>query len=385
MNPLRQEAMIRHCIQNIRLLNGLGRDIPSTDVFIEDGLIADIRVPSGSVPSDCITIPGNRSTLIPGLIDGHVHLLFDTGSEAPMAMMGKPREQLISEALSRARRILKSGVTSIRELSGTPKAMFSLRDALAKEKCIPRIYDCFTTLTAEGGFGSVVAVCITKQNAASVIGSYAERADFLKILGDRYDPDSPDGFAPHFDNATFAEICRVAHDLGKPVTAHAKCSASIRQCLSNQVHSIEHAVRAEDDDLREMAQQGTFLDATFLGLKCRAANQSGFDEYDRVKAYYPRACQFGVNLTMGSDGGTFFTPHAEAVMELELMVQNGMSPSDAIRAATSVSARRLGDESIGAVEVGRKADLLLIEDDPLKDIAAIRHSLCWVMKEGRIC
>ena len=322
---------------------------------------------------------------MPGLIDGHVHLLFDSSPEAPMAMTGKSREQLVEEALSRARRTLKSGVTCIRELSGTPKAMFSLRDALAGEACTPRIFDCFTTLTAEGGFGSVVAMGIMKQNAASVIGSFAEKADFLKLLGDRYDPESSDGFAPHFDDATFAEICRVAREMGKPVTAHAKCSASIRQCLKNGIHSIEHAVRAEDDDLKAMADQGMFLDATLLGLQCRAENQPGFDEFDRVKTYYPRACQLGVRLTTGSDAGAFFTPHGRLVTEMELMVQAGMSPMDAIKAATSVSARRLGDKSIGIVEIGRKADLLLVGKDPLEDISAIRHSMRWIMKDGQIC
>ncbi len=377
--------MTRYCIQDTRLLDGFGGDIPSADIFVQDGFIADIRVPSGPVPSDWQMIPAERCTLMPGLIDGHVHLLFDSSPEAPLAMTGKPREQLVSEALSRARRTLKSGVTSIRELSGTPKAMFSLRDALAGEQSIPRIFDCFTTLTAEGGFGSVVAMGITRENAASVIGSYAEKADFLKILGDRYDPQTEDGFSPHFDDDTFAEICRVARNMGKPITAHAKCSASIRQCLQNQVHSIEHGVRAEDQDLRAMADQGIYLDATFLGLKCRAENQPGFDEFDRVKAYYPRALQLAVPLTTGSDGGAFFTPHGGLVTELELMVEAGMTPLDAIKAATSSSAERLGDKSIGAIEIGRKADLLLIGNDPLKDISAIRKSLLWVMKEGQVC
>ena len=376
--------MIRHCIHDIRLLNGIGGDIPSADVFIHDGYIADIRVPSGPAPFDWEIIPGNKCTLMPGLIDGHVHLLFDSSSRAPLAMMGKTREQLISEALPRARMTLKCGVTCIRELSGTPKAMFSLREALAGEKGIPRIFDCFTTLTAEGGFGAVVAVTVAKENAASVIRSFAEKADFFKLLGDRYDPGTADGFAPQFDDATFAEICRVARDLGKPLTAHAKCRAAIRQCLANRVHSIEHAVRAEGDDLEAMAAQGIFLDATFLGLKCRADNQPDFDEFDRVKAFYPRACELGIPLTMGSDAGAFFTPHAGAVKELEFMVEAGLPPIDAIKAATSVGALRLGDESIGAVEVGRKADLLLVEEDPLKDISAIRRSLRWVMRDGQI-
>jgi imidazolonepropionase-like amidohydrolase len=87
---------------------------------------------------------------------------------------------------------------------------------------------------------------------------------------------------------------------------------------------------------------------------------------------------------LGSDAGAVFTPHAQAVKELEYMVSAGLPPMKAIEAATSVNARRVGDKSIGAVEVGRKADLLLIEEDPLKDISAIRRSLRWVMKDGEI-
>jgi len=376
--------MTQSCIHDIRLLDGLGGDYPSADVFIEYGLIADIRVPSEPVHPNWLVIPGNRSTLMPGLIDGHVHLFFDSGPKAPMAMMGKTREQLIAEALPRARMTLKSGVTSIRELAGTPKAMFSVREALAGEKDVPRIFDCFTTLTSEGGFGDFVAVTITKDNLASVLKTCAEKADFFKILGDRDDPRSPDGFAQHFDDATFAEICRTARSYGKRITAHAKGRKTIQQCIANGIHSIEHAVRAEDEDLAAMAERGIFFDATFLGLRCRADNQANFDEFDRVKAFYPRASRLGVPLALGSDAGAIFTPHAHAVKEMEFMVQAGLTPMDAIIAATSVGARRLGDDSLGAVAVGRKADLLLIEADPLKDVSSIRSSLRWVMKDGRI-
>jgi len=376
--------MIKRCIHDIRLLDGCGGDFPSADVFIKDEFITDIRIPSGPAPVDWPIIPGRGCTLMPGLIDGHVHLLFDSSPRAPMAMMRKTREQLISEALPRAPATLKSGTTSIRELAGTPKAMFSLKEGLAGEKDIPRIYDCFTVLTAEGGYGAEAAVTVTQKTAASIIGRLAEKADFFKILGDRDDDSSPDGFAPHFDDDTFAEICRAARDQGRPITVHAKCRTTIRQCLLNGVHSIEHAVRAEDDDLKAMAAQGAFLDATFLGLKCRADNQPNFDEFARVKAFYPRASEFGVLLTMGSDSGTVFTPHAGGVEELKFMVQAGLPPKDAIRAATSVGAQRLGDQSIGAVAVGRKADLLLIEEDPLSDISAIDRNLRWVMKDGRI-
>jgi len=377
--------MNRQCIQDVRLLDGLGGDFARTDVFIDGDTIVDIRIPSGQIPSDWTIIPGHGCTLMPGLVDGHVHLLFDSSPRAPMAMLGKKRDQLVLEALERARVIIKSGVTCVRELAGTPHSMFSLRDALAGETGIPRIYDCYTTLTAEGGFGSEVAVPVSKENAESVMASFSEKADFFKLLGDRYDPHTDDGFAAHFDDATFAEICRVARNLGKPVTVHAKCRASIRQCVANQVHSMEHAVRAEDKDLQRMSEQGIFLDATFLGLKCRADNEPNFDEFDRVKAYYPRAYQFGVPLTMGSDAGAVYTPHGGAVAELEFMVQAGLPPMEAIKAATSVSALRLGNKIIGAVEIGRKADLLLIGENPLQDISAIGRSLLWVMRDGQIC
>jgi imidazolonepropionase-like amidohydrolase len=376
--------MTKQCVQGVRVLDGIRGDIPSADVFIEGAIISDVRIPSGLVPSDWKAIPGQGCTIMPGLIDGHVHLLFDSSPRAPLAMVGKSQEQLASEALARARATLKSGVTSLRELAGTPKSMFSLKEALAGEEGIPRIFDCFTTLTAENGFGSEVAVEINRENAAAVMGSFAEKADFFKILGDRYDPNTSDGFAPHFDNATFAEICRVARDLGKPVTSHAKCQSVVKQCIANGVHSVEHAVRAADDELRAMAAQGIFLDATFLGLKCRADHQPGFDEFERVHAFCEKAFKFGVPLTMGSDAGAVFTPHAQAVRELEFMVQAGLPPMEAIRAATSVSARRLGEESLGAVKAGCKADLLLIGGDPLKDISAIGRSLRWVMRDGQI-
>lgn len=377
--------MKRYCIYDVHLLDGLGGDFPSADVFVEGELVRDVRIPSGPVPFNWEVIPGEKRTLTPGLIDGHVHLLFDSSPQAPLAMLNKSREALIEEALPRARMTLQSGVTTIRELAGTPKMqIFSLRDALATESDVPRIYDCIVTLTAVGGFGEVVAMPVNRGNAASVTRSYAEKADLIKVLGDRYDSDSPDGFALHFDDETFSEICRAATEVGKPLTVHAKSHSTIRQCLAHGVHSIEHGVRAEDEDLKEMARQGVYLDATFWGLKWRADNQPGFGEFDRVKAFYPRARDAGVHLPLGSDSGAVFTPHTGTIGELDYMVQAGLSPSHALISATSLGAQRIGDESIGAVVKGRKADLILLNGNPLVDITVLRNGLRWVMKGGQI-
>jgi imidazolonepropionase-like amidohydrolase len=374
----------KKCIYDVRLLDGLGGDIPSADVFIQESILTDVRSPSGPLPTDWEIIPGHRRTLMPGLIDGHVHLLFDSSSRAPLAMLGKNREQLIAEAIPRARQTLASGVTSIRELAGTASPIFSIKESLAGMDRLPRIFDCVTTLTAEGGFASNIVPTVTKENASRVINQYAEKADLIKVLGDQYDPNSPDGFAAHFDDDTFAEICRVAQHVGKPLTVHAKCLKSIQQAIEYGAHSIEHGVRAEEVELKGMAERGIFLDATFLGLKSRADNQPDFDEFDRVKAFYARALKLGVPLTLGSDAGAIFTPHAGVVQELQFMVEAGLLPHDAIKAATSVNARRLNDNTLGVVAVGRRADLLLIGEDPLKDISAIGNHLVWVMKDGEI-
>ena len=376
--------MKRHCIHDVRIIDGLGNDFASADVFISGDTIRDIRIPSGPQPADWQAIPGQKRTLMPGLIDGHVHLLFDASPQAPLAMLNRSRDQLIADALGRAGITLQAGVTSIRELSGTAKGMFSLRDVLKPETAAPRIYDCFTPLTSQGGFGREVCFELTRDNAAAIIRDVAEKADMIKVLGDRYDSTAPDGLAPQFDDATFELICRTCRDLGKPLDVHAKCRAVIKQCLRHGVNSIEHGVRAESDDLKEMAAQGVHLNATFWGLRCRSDHQPDFDEFMRVMSFYPRARDAGVRLTLGSDSGAVFTPHGGALSEIEYMVQAGLAPMQAITGATSLNAERIADPTIGAVAVGRKADLLMIAEDPLKSISALRKSLVWVMKDGEI-
>ncbi|HEX7344930.1 MAG TPA: amidohydrolase family protein, partial [bacterium] len=262
--------MKKQCIHDIRIIDGLGNEFASADVFISGDAVSDIRIPSGPEPPDWQIISGGKRTLMPGLIDGHVHLLFDAGPQAPLAMLNRSRDKLIAEALGRARVNFQAGVTSIRELSGTAKGMFSLRDALAGETAVPRIYDCFTPLTSKNGFGKEVCLELTRENAAAIIRDVAEKADIIKVLGDRYDSTCPDGFAPHFDDKTFDLICKTCRELGKPLDVHAKSRTVIQQCLRHGVHSIEHGVRAETADLKEMAAQGVYLNATFWGLRCRS-------------------------------------------------------------------------------------------------------------------
>lgn len=321
---------------------------------------------------------------MPGLIDGHVHLTFDSSPGAPLFAVGKSRQEVVDQALSWARQHLRAGVTAIRELAGTVKAEFSIRDALKDYSDVPRIYDCIGTMTSHDGFGLEVAVPLTKRNAASIIDKLAEKADHLKVLGDRYDNRSPDGFALHFDVETFAEICHAAHRAGLPVVVHAKARGAILQCIDNGVHCIEHGINLQDEDLRQIADAGAFLEATFWGLKNRANAQPGFTEFERIKSIYKRAHDDGVRLTLGSDSGTVYTPHAGAPHELAYMVEAGLSPLEAITAATSVGAQLVGNDLIGAVVPGRKADLLLLSEDPLLDINALANNLIWVMKDGGI-
>lgn len=372
------------CIHNVRLLDGLGRHYPGADVFLEGDRISDVRTPSGSAPVDREIIRGDGCTLMPGLIDGHVHLTFDSSPRAPLFAVGKSREEVVEQALNWARQHIRAGVTTIRELAGTVKAEFSIRDALSDYDDVPRIYDCIGTMTSPDGFGLQVAVPLTERNAAFMIDKLAGKADHLKILGDRYDDESPDGFALHFDNETFSEICRAAWDAKVPVVVHAKARGVILQCIANGVHCIEHGIDLRDDDLQQLVDSGIFLEATFWGLKHRADAQPGFDEFERIKSIYKRAHDDGVRLTLGSDSGAVYTPHAGAPRELVYMVEAGLSPLDAVTAATSTGAQLVGNDLIGAVAPGKKADLLLLSEDPLRDINAVANNLIWVMKDGRI-
>ena len=215
----------------------------------------------------------------------------------------------------------------------------------------------------------------------------AAGADWIKVYADyRRRPGAPS--TPTFSQAELDALVDEATSAGLPVAAHAVTDEAIRRALNAGVKTIEHGSRVSTEVLTLMKEAGVALCPTLAASEAIARYsgwEAGEPEPDRVREsreMFGRALASGVTIAMGSDVGVF--PHGDNVRELELMVDFGMRPVEALRAATSIAAGVLGrGDDLGRVAVDYAADLIAVEDDPLQDVSALREPR-FVMQAGRV-
>jgi imidazolonepropionase-like amidohydrolase len=377
-------------LTGVRLVDGTGRaPLDRATIVIDGDTIA--AVGDAPPPEGATVLQLDGATVLPGLIDVHVHLS-SLGPSVPT--------HLRPFGLARAARaMLDGGITTIRDLGSYGRSLFDLRDAIDLGLVTgPRVMLC----------GQIVAA--TSPGAAAFPGMYREAdgpddmrravreqvrqgADVIKFMatGAITVPDEDIGPAQLTRDEVTA-IVDEAHRLGKPVAAHAEGSAGIRLAVEAGADTIEHGEMGYEvpDVLDAMAERGIVLVPTLMLFDAVADDDSLFPPWMRERARHLRdaarrtveaAQAAGVELAMGADAG----PHGENARELVAMVAAGISPETAIAAATSTAARVCGlADTHGAVEAGKAADLLVVDGDPLEDIGVLadRSRVRLVLKGG---
>jgi imidazolonepropionase-like amidohydrolase len=411
------------------LLAGQGRGVrptPSSDVFVlrparvfdgetvhegwavrVKGERIDAVGPAASIPSPAgdagktIDLPG--LTLLPGLVEGHSHVLLHPYNETTW------NDQVAHESLSlraaratnHLRNTLLAGFTTIRDLGteGAGYADVGLKEAI--EQGIipgPRMLVSTRAIVATGSYGpkgyasdwnvpqgaeEADGVESTTRIVRSQIGKGAE---WIKFYADyRWGP-LPGAHAT-FTPEVLAAGVQVAHTGGTPVSAHASSVDGMRNAILAGVDTIEHGDSGTAEIFKMMAEKHVVLcptlaagDATSQYAGWKKGEQAEPPGIARKRASFKAALDAGVTILSGSDVGVF--THGENARELELMVNYGMPAVDALKAATSVAGRVLHME-IGQVKQGMLADLIAIDGDPTKDISATRR-VKLVMKNGAV-
>lgn len=348
--------------------------------------------------------------VLPGLIDLHVHLGTESSPTSYLERFTTNPADIVLRAAVHARTTLRAGFTTVRNLGDAYNTTLSLRDAIRKGWVEgPRIYSSGRSIGTTGGHadptngwadviegdpGPKDGVINGPDDAAKAVRQrYKDGADLIKITatgGVLSLARSPD--APQFTDAELEAVVRTARDYGFTVAAHAHGAEGMKRAIRAGVTSIEHGSFMDDEAIRLMRAKGTWYVPTlsagiFVGEK---AKQPGFyPEVVRPKALkvgaqirdtYARALRGGVRIAMGTDAGV--GPHGENAKELVYMVEGGMKPADAIRAATSAAAQVLGaDADLGSIAAGRYADLVAVRRDPLQDVSALSEPV-FVMKGG---
>ncbi len=362
--------------------------------------------PAATAPAAAHTItlpPG--TTLMPGLIEGHSHLLLHPYNETSWndQVLREPLALRVARGVNHARATLMAGITTVRDLGseGAAYADVGLRDAIAQDIVPgPRMLVAGPAMVVTGsyapkGFAPEVMVPQGAEEAdgpEGVVrvarGQIARGVDFIKIYADyRW---GPNGEArPGFTLEEIQRIADAANSSGRPVVAHASTPEGMRRAIVGGVDTIEHGDQGTPDIWKLMVEKNVAYCPTIAAGDATAQYagwKKGVDpEPARITAKrqtFKAALAAGVKMCFGGDVGVY--AHGDNVRELELMVEWGMTPAAALVAATSGNASyfRQG-ERIGRVKAGLFADLIAVEGDPSADVKALRR-VKLVMKNGKI-
>ena len=361
-------------------------------------------------PGDTV-IDLKSATLMPGLMDMHVHLSSQQSGQAGYAerFYLNPAD-IALRATTYARKTLLAGFTTVRDCGAGHKMNLALRDAVAKGWIDgPRIIAAGSVTTTGGHGDSTNGLATELQEAlapvlpgtangtdqmrAAVRQRYKDGADAIKIAATGGVLSlAKSGQAPLFTDDELEAVVETAKDYGLTVIAHAHGTEGMLRAVKAGVHSIEHGTYMSDEVMAAMKERGTYFVPTISAGKF-VAEKSTIDGYfpeivrpkaaaigPQIQSTFARAWKAGVKIAFGTDQGV--APHGDNGLEFVYMVEAGMPPMAAIKSATSVGAELLGmEKDLGTIEAGKLADLVAVPGDPLFDITAM-SKVSFVMRNG---
>jgi imidazolonepropionase-like amidohydrolase len=365
-----------------------------------------------SIPSDAKIIDLSQMTVLPGLIDCHTHLadVFDENGD-PFAVLKKTAAEVAFESVPNARTFLRSGFTTVRDV-GVYRALndVAMRDAIAQGYIEgPRMYVAGAYVTITGGAGAMTGFApdITLPwdlHYGEANGPWEVRqrirqlvhdgADHIKVLSSG--AVLTHGSNPKSQEFTMEElqaaVDEAAH-FGLRVEAHAHSPMGIKNAIRAGVASVEHATMIDDEGIALAKEHGTYLDMDIYDEECiQEAGRLGkipkdFLQHDAElgelhRQNFRKAVRAGVKMSFGTDAGV--CPYDRSVRQFAFMVRYGMTPMQAIQAATTNAADLLGhSDVVGDIKPGRFADVIAVAGDPLRDISVLEH-VAFVMKDGKV-
>lgn len=383
---------------NGRVIDGMGGNLEQHAVLVEGERIAEVAPQARFEGFAGETVDISGATLLPGLIDCHVHLVFGAeGNPGEVVERMKPGEITV-RALANAQASLRGGITAVRDCGGHHYLEFAVRDACNRGQFQgPTIRAAGRMICMTGGHGNRAGRIA--DGVDEVVKAVREQihagSDLVKIMatGGVMTP----GVNPedaHYSPEEMAAGIAEGHRFHKPCASHAQGTEGILNAVRGGIDSIEHGIFMNEHCIEEMLDRGTYLVPTLAALANILEGAEKVPPYVIEKARRVAEAQRGSfkqfydaggRIAMGTDAGTPFNRHGDNAQELRHMVELGVSPMDAITFSTANGAdlNRLADH--GRVKQGALADLLVVEGNPLEDIARVadrtHHRL--VVKRGQ--
>lgn len=406
--PAHAESVVVHAGRVLDVEQG--GYLPDRAIRIEDGRIVSVTPWSGTARGARL-IDWSAYTVLPGLIDLHTHLVGDISSADVNAPLSSSAARDALMGVAHARATLLAGFTTVRDV-GTYRAFVdvALRNAInAGQVEGPRMYVAGAYVTAPGGGGEVTGLPDAlkvpeemRRGVASNTDEVRQRvreilaggADLIKVIATGAVFTS--GTTPSKPEFTEEEIHAAVEEAAKAgtfVAAHAHGAEGIKNAVRAGVRTIEHGSYLDDEGIRLMLEHGTWLVADIYNgdYTEEIGTRDGWPEEimrknrettDIQRQNFARAVKAGVRIGFGTDAGIY--PHGDNAKQFPYMVKYGMTPLDAIRAATTSAAASLGrSQELGSISPGKFGDMIAIDGDPLADITRMM-SVVGVIKEGEL-
>lgn len=403
------QKTLLHCGNIIDVATG--KLLPQQTIVVEKNKITDVLSGYAKAEKNDVVVDLKNKTVLPGLIDMHVHIEGETSKDQYTKRMSYSPADIAFEAQKHAMTTLMAGFTTVRDLGGTG-VNISLRNAINKGLVSgPRIYTSGKTIATTGGHGDPSngwrqdiklpdgaenGVVDSEDEARKAVRQrYQDGVDCIKITATGGVLSiAKSGKAPQFTPNELDGVIKTANDYGYHVAAHAHGAEGMKRALAAGVTTIEHGTFLDDETIRLFKDKGAYLVPTIIAGKTVADSA-------KVKGYYhplvvpkaietgaviqnafAKAYKAGVKIAFGTDAGVY--PHGYNAKEFQYMTEAGMPMAECLKAATLTGAEILGiKDQVGSIEKGKLADIIAVEGNPLND-PKLMMNVSFVMKDGKV-
>ncbi|WP_460676060.1 metal-dependent hydrolase family protein [Hymenobacter coalescens] len=387
-----------------------GKLLTEQTLVVENGRVLAVQAGYTAAGGADQVIDLKNRTVLPGLIDCHVHLEGETSPSGFLREFTENPADVAYQAEAHARTTLRAGFTTVRDLGGSGINV-SLRNAINRGLVQgPRIFTAGKAISGTGGHmdptngyrldlmgvpGPAEGVANGPDQARQAVREqYKRGADLIKIASTGGVLSvAKDGSAPQMTEEEIKAAVETARDLGLRVACHAHGAEGMKRAIRAGVSSIEHGTLMDDETFKLMKKYGTWYVPTITAGKSVADSAAKYPNYypplvtpkalaigPRLQGTFGRAYKAGVKIAFGTDASVY--RHGVNAKEFQYMVEAGMPALEALRAATLNAAELLGQtENLGALEPGKLADVVAVDGDPLQDIGTLQR-VRFVMKQG---